>query len=337
MTRYLVLNDPHLAVTAPSSRRTDDYMEACFDKLQQIEQLVIDHDLDFVACTGDWFHKKAPTATSHALTRRLLEWSHRVTEHCPILTIVGNHDVQFNDTSSASVLRQPLGVLLTNPGVTLLDPAVEGHQAMYFSDVVVSGTPFTKPVLIDGVWTEPLEQFQMPAQAAAEAGDRWRVHLTHASVLRTAPVWSPYTLASAVLQATNADIVHTGHIHDDLGFERYEGKTWTNVGSMTRGALTESTIERQPSVLLVTAVKKEAPTFEILPLACRPASEIYDVEAYREEKLQTREFAAWTDRLQGELSETSIEEKSLQDIVRESSLGHPERELALQLLNDAGA
>jgi DNA repair exonuclease SbcCD nuclease subunit len=333
--RYLVLNDPHLDIRAPSFRRTDDYMAACFRKLEEITLLCDQHRVDALVCTGDWFHKKNPQAVPHRLVRSLVEWAHTVTDdlRVPLLTVLGNHDVQFNDLSPTSVRKQPVGTLLTNPRVKWLD-----HEgSVLIKGVTFIGSSFVPPIVLeDGSLQERPEQFATPD------GPECIVQLTHASVVPEAPVWEPYTLVSDLGTLSGATICHTGHIHEDLGIHqvtRTDGSVlyWTNVGSMTRGSLTEATIEREPKVLLVEVEPGETPVFTPIVLGHQLAEEIYDVTSYREDKAQAKEFSAWTSRLQEELNAAASQEKSITDLIQESSLDPRGRELALRLLNEAGA
>jgi DNA repair exonuclease SbcCD nuclease subunit len=332
--KYLVLNDPHLDIRAPSFRRQDDYTDACFRKLEEITLLCDQHRVDVLACTGDWFHKKNPQAVPHRLVRSLMEWSYTVTQGLgvPILTVLGNHDVQFNDMSPATVQKQPVGTLLTNPGVRWLDTT----GPVLVKGVTFAGSSFKAPRVVEGgQLEEPLEQFTVP-----EA--EYVVQLTHASVVPEAPVWKPFTTVGTLAQHSRAQVCHTGHIHEDLGIHavtRADGTVlhWTNVGSMTRGSLTEATIERAPKVLLVEVEPGQSPVFTEIVLAHRVAEEIYDVTAYREEKTQAREFSVWTSRLQEELNAVASQERSLTDLVQESSLDSRGREFALRILNEAGA
>lgn len=350
MTRYIVVNDPHCDTKAPSFRRRDDYLAACMAKLDAIAKLCRAHQVDALMCTGDWFHKKHPQAVSHRLVRLLLDWTHIVTDEIgiPILTVIGNHDVQFNDTSPAALLGQPVGTLLTNPKVHRLDPhtpyVLNGH-------VLVYGTSYQKSIIGDnGVPSEDLSQFYCPPLDVQTHGLAWVVQLTHASVVPAPVVWSPSTPMQIAMAASNADVMHTGHIHDDLGIHQVlnlpgrAAGTWTNIGSMTRGALTEEVIAREPAVLLVEMCERRFawPTFTRLPLPHAPAEEIYDVESYRDAKVQSREFSAWTEQLRQELhggteGSTDQPEKTFEQIIAESTLDSAGRDLALRLLNRAGA
>jgi DNA repair exonuclease SbcCD nuclease subunit len=332
--KYIVMNDPHLDIKAPSSRRTDDYMETCFNKLYQVRDLCLEHGVDALCCTGDWFHRKNPQATPHRLTRALLDWSHTITdEDIPLLTILGNHDVQFNRTSHDAIARQPVSLLLANPRVVLLD-----ELPIRINGVDFVGSSYRAAIDHEGTAVEDLEQFQIYCPLVTTV-----VQLTHASVVPHAVMWQPHTLLEDVARISSADICHTGHIHENLGIHKIDRSVdgdrpfyWTNTGSLTRGSLTEDTVSRKPNVLLVEVVPEGEPTFTVLELDHQPSEQIYDVAGYREGKVARKEFSEWTGQLQRELNATT-EEKSLEALINESSLDNAGRDLARRLLNAAGA
>lgn len=334
--RYLVLNDPHLDIYAPSSRRLDDYLATCLAKLTHIRDLCDQHDVDLLVCTGDWFHKKNPQAVPHRLVGALVRWAGSITHglKIDIATTLGNHDVQFNDMSEGAIRKQPVSLLLEVPGV---------HRLALAPYIGPDGVLFTgcdyRPDMVaeDGRAFVDTSQFVIDRRLDCDT----IVQVTHASVLPTPQMWAHITPADVAVLST-ATICHTGHIHEDLGthrIQRADGSYfyWTNVGSMTRGSLTEETIARQPKVLLVELEGGEVPRCTELVLPHPPASEIYDVEGYREAKAQDKAFSAWTVKLQQELNATTSEETSLEALVRQSPLDTPARDLALRLLNDAGA
>lgn len=334
--KYLVFNDPHLDTRAPSFRRTDDYMTTAFGKLDQIADLCQQLEVDVLCCTGDWFHKKNPQGVPHRLVRGLLDWSHVITDSIgiPIYTVLGNHDVQFNDMSLPSVHKQPVSVLLTNRDLLWLDQ----QGPMNIQGVTFVGASY-RPAIFDseGNQLEDPSQFIVPDGVGETV-----VQLTHASVMPTTPIWKPYTLVADLAELSRATICHTGHVHEDLGchrITRQDGSTfyWTNIGSMTRGSLSEATIGRKPKVLMVELEPGQDPQLTEIVLEHAAAEDIYDVEAYREEKEQAQAFTEWTSKLREELDAASVHEKSLTELVQESSLDPRGRELALRLLNEAGA
>jgi DNA repair exonuclease SbcCD nuclease subunit len=341
---YLVINDPHLDVKAPSSRRLDDYQEACFAKLDQVLKVVQAEPIRAVVCTGDWFHKKAPTAVPYALVRRLLVWMDKLDDAgAALLSVAGNHDVQYNDTSQATLEKQPYGILMAHPNfnqLSLYDPLVFPASSTS-PRVIFTGCNYQKPVLVDGVPQEPMEQFA--SVLLKDRPEDVHVHVVHAAVVPKAPIWAPYTLADAALAHTHADILHCGHIHDDLGGHGALNRLgnpafFLNHGSMTRGSLTEENAARIPKMLLVE-VDGHRPRFEEIPFQCAPAEAIYDLQEYRERKTKSTQLSEWGEQLRRELAaqETTGTEKTLLQLVDETDqLDHGSRTLARHILNEVG-
>src|SRR4029078_5555543 len=120
--RFLHIADVHLGCTryqlAESPR---DFFDAWIDVLKRcgIEKLV-----DFVLMCGDFFHKRAvpPETMNYAIEGLSLLKEHSI----PVVTIEGNHDQHYND-SSYSWLRS-----LSNWNfVHLLEPETSGGEFVY--------------------------------------------------------------------------------------------------------------------------------------------------------------------------------------------------------------
>lgn len=343
--RYLVLNDPHIDAKPPSSKRTDDYESACFTKLDHVLELAVAHECVAILCTGDWFHQKHGHRVPHRLVYKVLGWLEACRDaRIYVASIAGNHDVPHGNTSTAVLRDQPYGVLMRQ--FMHLDDDV---LTLYSRDdtepgvVLVTGASYRAPVYDEtGCPMENPAQWSSPPALVRPGNPVKRVHLVHASVLPTAPRWAPYTLAEDMLAQTSADVVHCGHIHEDLGILEFPNQrgvlaTFTNTGSMTRGSLTEETVARVPNVLLAEYDFSRCPvaSFTRLPLPCAPATEIYDVTAYRDEKIKTAQLSQWGDQLRRELAETTEgEEEALPALIaRTESLDSPARRLALGILD----
>lgn len=349
--RYIVFNDPHLSSTAPSSRRLDDYEEACFDKLRQIRDLCVDNKVHALLCTGDWFHKKNPAAVPHALVRRAMDWAD--TLPCRLYTIAGNHDVRFSDTSEASLAKQPFGVFTRHPNISVVSPGShfflsswkDGEQPeqgdLFCNRITLTGQHFWAPEYgEDGEPSENKWQFFPMTQSSSK---EFIVHLCHANVVGSTPMWKPHTLVEDVFKNTNANIVHCGHIHDDIGIFKGENMKgveayFTNVGSITRGALNEETLTREPQVLLVEVdLLSFMVSMQRITLEHKPNEEIYDIDAYESRKEDRTAVKEWSGKVRDELlKRTEEKEESVEEIIaRTDLLDHPARELARSILSDS--
>jgi len=348
--KWLVFNDPHIAARPPTQKRKDDYEDVVFDKLAQICVLSVEHGVDAVVCTGDWFHKKRPTQVPYRLVKRLIRWIKLV--NLPMLTVVGNHDVQYYNTSRRGLKNQPLGsVWEACDNLLILGDAEGGQRGQGYFEltgtnndrVIFAGSNFIKPV--DGLEGPEEDKSQFDIRNSdgiigwehrADPPYLKYVQLIHASIYVKSPPFRPFTLLKDLADLTIADLVHCGHIHDDIGIfsERRSGGRpdllFTNVGSLTRGSLSEDNIQRIPTILLV---KYFEGTFEIerIPLDHKPAEEIFDVEQYRAEKKQVRHFESWLEELKAEI-ELTEEDLDVSRAINESGLNADAKAIAQRIL-----
>ena len=347
--KWVVFNDPHIDARPPSQKRNDDYEETVFDKLDQILAVAIEHGASALVCTGDWFHRKRPSQVPHRLVKRLIRWLKAV--NLPVLTVVGNHDVQYYNTSRRGLKNQPLGsVWEACDNLFILGDREGGLKRVGLyelshpkgGDVVFVGSNFTRP--IDGVDgpEEDSEQFHMKVIDEVIKWDNRRVsetkyvQLLHASVYIKSPPFKPFTLLKDLAKMTTADLVHCGHIHDDIGIfseDRPDDRPpllFTNVGSLTRGSLSEDNIQRVPTVVVVGY---SSGIFDIrrIPLEYKPAEEIFDVEQYRQQKQRVRRFESWLDELKVEI-ETSEEDIDVLKSIDQSSLDLSTKGVARRIL-----
>ena len=70
--QILIVGDQHVA-DHPMVSRIDDYKEAILAKLAKVADYAIQYEVDAVVLTGDMFHLKAPSRSSHSLVNRLIQ------------------------------------------------------------------------------------------------------------------------------------------------------------------------------------------------------------------------------------------------------------------------
>ena len=92
----IVFGDVHWTDTPPMSRSAN-YLADLSSILEQIGAIARTMKVDFVACTGDWFHSKGNT--SNRAVCRLIECLQTNFDR-PILTIPGNHDMIGDNVDS---------------------------------------------------------------------------------------------------------------------------------------------------------------------------------------------------------------------------------------------
>ncbi len=286
--------DVHLSDRAPSSR-TDDWADAVFDKLGQVRDLAREVNAAAIIDGGDFFHIKSPGRNSHALVHRTAE--HHTKYPCPVYCTPGNHDSVYGDYTFLP--QQPLGVLYST-GVfkriydeheavfkipacpdcggtgTSYDPAERGVVTCSVCDgesgkgikVRVVGIPYHGT-------TYDMERF-----TSIEKGDE-DILICVAHVLASHKGGSMFEgediIKYADLVDTAPDVYLFGHWHKDQGVEEIGGKQFVNIGSLTRGSLSQDNLDRVPAAAVLRCTEKGV-DIEVKPLNVRPAVEVFDVE-----------------------------------------------------------
>lgn len=76
-----------------------------------------------------------------------------------------------------------------------------------------------------------------------------------------------------------------GHWHKDQGVTTLGDKTFVNIGSLTRGSLSQDEVERQPACAVLSFMP-EGRDIRVVRLKVKPADEVFDVE--RRQRVETR-------------------------------------------------
>lgn len=108
--RGVVFGDVHASRVAPAGWRSDeDWRRETESLFRQVGELCALYRPHFVACPGDWFHRKG--LTGHEDVRWLIELLRPLADrYGPVLTVAGNHDMVGNNIRD-SIDRQPIAVL----------------------------------------------------------------------------------------------------------------------------------------------------------------------------------------------------------------------------------
>lgn len=275
MARYLCVNDIHARKRPPSSC-TDSYWPDLLGLLDQCVQVARSREVSAMVLAGDIFDHKAPSRTDHAVVRGLKEhllWP----APCPVLAVVGNHDMQ-NDRIESVTETQPLGVLEGPGGLRLLE-GWGGYDADARLDLY--GVPW---------------QQQWSQQRVHEVLDDWRQDTYGCSLVVThAPIYPPgqephyegaeFTPASWWAEAMgNQGYLLYGHIHEPHGVWQHEGVTFCNYGALSRGSLDEYNVKRQVGVTIWDTEAPPERAFEFVPLDARPADEVFRLRRHAEVK-----------------------------------------------------
>jgi exonuclease SbcD len=316
--------DVHLADRGPSSRK-DDWTDTVFDKLDQVRRVAAKINAAAILDGGDFFNIKSPSRNSHALVHRTAE--HHANYPCPVYCTPGNHDAVYGDYSFLP--QQPLGVLFSTGVFKRL---YDEHEAVFTRNgitVRVVGVPYHGT------------SYDMERFTRLEKGDE-DILICVAHVLASRKGGTMFEgediIRYADLVDAAPDVFLFGHWHKDQGVEQIGDKTFVNIGSLTRGALSQDEVQRRPACVILTCnpATKDAPasvTTTVVRLRVKDAAEVFDVEA-RERQIQRQvEMDSFVNSIRdtltrsgtmGDLS-TLITDMDLSGDIRERALSYLER------------
>lgn len=316
MIKFLIRTDVHINDKAPESR-SDDYMETVLGKLRQIGDIARQRGVDAVLDNGDFFHNKSASKNSHHLVKKVSE-VHREYP-CKVYENPGNHDFPYGNVDY--VEKQPLGVLFAT-GV------FERMTDHIFTDdsglkVRVVGFPYKVEFTV--------EEFDL------ERGDEDILIVaahTFASPTGTESFGREKFLSYKELAECSPDVFIFGHYHIDQGIQEVLGKKFFNLGSLTRGSLTQDNLERIPRIGYLEIEKTSKGVqikTEAIPIKVKPASEVFNLERHQRLKEERKDIDQFITTLIHSTEDASDEDvkttiESLQDF------GHDVREKALQYL-----
>jgi DNA repair exonuclease SbcCD nuclease subunit len=321
--------DVHLSDRAPSSR-TDDWAATVFDKLGQVRDLAREVNAAAIIDGGDFFHIKSPGRNSHALVHRTAE--HHADYPCPIYCTPGNHDSVYGDY--AFLPQQPLGVLFSTGVYNRL---YDEHEAIFTRDGVtvrVVGIPYHGS-------TYDMQRFN-----SIEKGDE-DVLICVAHVLASNKGGTMFEGEDIVkyedLMETAPDVYFFGHWHMDQGIEKIENfyvdsgqtvvKHFVNVGSLTRGALSQDELERRPASVVIRCTKKGV-EFETHRLDVGLPEEVFDLDGRARQVRRQVEMDSFVTKIRDsliqedpdqDLSETLKEASDIPEDVRSRALAYLEQ------------
>ena len=312
--------DVHLSDRAPSSR-TDDWADAVFDKLGQVRDLAREVGAAAIIDGGDFFHIKSPGRNSHALVNRTAE--HHSTYPCPVYCTPGNHDSVYGDY--AFLPQQPLGVLYSTGVYKRL---YDEHEAVFTHDgitVRVVGIPYHGT-------TYDMERF-----TSIVKGDE-DILICVAHVLASHKGGTMFEGEDIVKYAdlvdTAPDVYLFGHWHKDQGVEEIGGKQFVNIGSLTRGALSQDNMDRIPSAAVLRCTDKGV-EIEVVPLNVRPAEDVFDVEGRARQVKRQVEMDSFVEAIREALQPTEGEQTLTEAVAGMSDVPNEIRERALAYLESA--
>ena len=314
--------DVHMADMSPQSR-TDDWSATILGKLDQIGQIAFDVQANAVLDGGDFFHVKSPTRNSHDMVRRIAET--HAAYRCPVYGNVGNHDLKYGSMEYLS--ESPLAVLFESG---IFRRLYNEHEAIFMQDGVkvrVVGIPYHGT------------KYEMNRFTSIVKGDEdYLVVIAHclASPQGGTLFEAEDVVGYNQLANMDPDVFCFGHWHKNQGVTEIAKDKWVvNVGSLSRGSISQDDLARTPTCV-VMRFSKEAMTFEPIPLKVKAAADVFNLEQRARTVTRQMTMDSVVDRLRDKL--TMRESGSVLDVVR-GIVAIPEniRERTIMYLEQAGA
>lgn len=291
MTEFVLVNDIHFSDKPPASC-TETYQDDLFQLMDQVATLAQSKDAPIILA-GDVFHHKTPIRTSHEATMRLIDWARQAL--VPVYAVPGNHDLSHDRLASVWE-TQPLGVVFASGAITLLDGWIDDYDSPN-----VYGVPwlmtYDKANVMDA-----LTLYRGEAKV-----DGPYLVVTHAPLYppgRELP-YENYPAADWADAMGNTGTVHYGHVHEPHGCYHTGGVTFSNCGALSRGSLTESNLNRTPSVAIWNS---ETGVISHHELVAKPANEVFRLAEAMEKKAAGVNLDSFLDAVQAtQLSITSTD------------------------------
>lgn len=313
-------SDLHLADQPPVSR-TDDWAATLLGKLVQVGQIAREVGAEGVLDGGDFYHIKSPVRTTHALQQRVAEV--HAAYPCPTWGCIGNHDVKYADYTFLA--EAPLGVLFTSGVFRRL---YDEHEAVFEKGNVkvrVVGIPF------HGV------RYDMDRFSRIERGDEtYLVVVAHLLASRLGgEMFAGEDIVRYAELPEAPDLFLFGHWHKNQGIVALDKRrTVVNIGSMSRGALTQDDTTRIPEVAVLRFFDNKIEV-ETRPLFVEPAEKVFDLDGRFRAEARTMTADAFVESLKATLAPSAT--KPLIDVVRDLDIPPEIKERALLYLEQAHA
>ena len=318
--RLVWRTDVHMADVSPVSR-TDDWVEAICDKLRQIGKIAWETKAQAVLDGGDSFHVKSPVRTSHRTLRRTAE-IHKEGYPCPVYANFGNHDSVYSDIRWLH--QQPLGVLFETE---VFHRLYDEHEALFEVDGVtvrVVGVPY------HGV---NYDRDRLRIEKGDEDYLVVVAHLLATDTTKESFYDGEDVIRYSDLRDLDPDVWCFGHWHKDQGITKIaEGKWVVNIGSLTRGSLSQDNLERSPACA-VLAFGPQGIHIERRDLRVAPASEVFDVKGRAQVEMRNTVIDNFAQKMGALMTSKQTGGKSLEDALRETpGVPEPVRERAVLIL-----
>lgn len=267
---FIYRTDTHVSDRSPISWKAD-YPTEIWSNLEQIGQFAKEHEANAVLDGGDYIHLKSASRNSHALVIRSAKIQKAYP--CPTFEVEGNHDIAYNNLETID--KQPLGVLFASGVFQQLRDQVFDDGNLR---VRVVGVPYS-----------PTRTLPDLLSIKKQPGDTYLIAVVHQLAGDDPPArveeffGEPVFRYSDLAFEDGPDVWCFGHWHKDQGIVSLFGKTFVNLGAVSRGALSHENVTRTPKVAFIEA---DANGIRVTPLTLlvAPPEDVFDME--RKERVE---------------------------------------------------
>lgn len=280
MLKGLVVGDVHFCDYVPV-KRVDNFIEAQFKKIEKINQIAEERDVDVVFLLGDVFDKAKPELW---LVNKAAEMFSEFP--CAIYSLVGNHDLQG---CRDGVPGTALGNLFTSGTIKKLE-----------GDTTILGVP--------------IRAINHTREHVAElyASEIPRIIFTHNMVT---PQVAPFEhlFVDDALAVADGCFIFAGDFHDP--FEKYNPLNKAriiNPGVLTRTSIAEKHID--PSVVYFEATPENLVTkYKLISLGAALGERVFDVLLHEKQKAGELNLKDFIDSI----NQTQFESQDIEKLILE--------------------
>lgn len=317
---FITGTDIHISDTPPRSR-TDDFKKTILNKISQVRMACEKLGADGALFAGDLYNLKNPARNSHRLNKELIREFRKFP--CPRYVIEGNHDLTGNNVDSLE--EQPLGVLFEDGTLIQLRNEVIEKDGYKISLV---GIPFQ-----DGM--DP-KKLNIPDKGDCVA----QICLVHTYASPTpGMLFKEQVHSYKEFSCLGPDIFVFGHYHIDQGIEEIDGKHYVNIGSISRGTLSDEDINHHPQIgfIRVTVDGNDVSiNVQTIKLKVKPIDEVFDLKKREEEQKESKEIELFVEKLMTESDGTNLEsDKDFEEIVNDMDIAQIVKDRVVHFLQEA--
>ena len=320
---FVTANDIHIMDTTPRSR-VDDYRAAILNKLEQMGAVCRELNVDAAIIAGDLFNAKEPLKNSHGMVRELIRVFGQF--NCPVYMIEGNHDLLANNLQSINT--QPLGVLFEDGTLIRMREHIIEDDGVKVSLV---GIPYQENL--------DLTTLKIPPKGDAVA----QICAMHLYASPTpGMLFKERIYGYRELVDLGPDVFVIGHYHLDQGVRREKEKWFINIGSISRGSLTDEHLDHKPQIGVITVVHEEGKTTIVakpIKLKVKSAETIFNLKKREEEQKESKEIEKFVEKLIAEsvTAASSDQDRSIEDVVKELNAAQEVKDRVLHFIHEATA